>query len=500
MGIIARQGFKRSILSIIGSLIGVISLLFIYPLSKDSYGFAQFLISSASFFAIFFSFGSTSLVIRYFPELKDKYSKGFLSIIFSVTFLVISVSTIFFSVFKHAIINFLGKLDFQTQIINENLIVIYTLSVLFIIIQILIFQSANFKRIVIPFVIHELSFKVFLPVLILLVFMGKIEIFHIGTGLLFFYLVSFILNGIYLKNLGGLSLNKNTFLALTKKKMKELLSYMGFSGLNIISENLTTQIDRIMIPLLLTMSSNGIYSIFLFMSNTIAIPATSIYPIASPIISESMQNGDIQNVKSIYKKTSLNSFIAGAFIFVLIWININDIVSIMPGKDGISPFINVFLFLCIAKLFDMVTSINSFILIYSKYYKYNLVFLLILALMNIVFNYHFITQYGIVGAALGTMISVFIYNIIKLIFIQMKFRINPFSKSTLSIFLILIITILIGRYLPATPLVVINFIYKSLLISGIYYFLIKIFKIESELIPTGEKLVVKIFNFVIRKK
>lgn len=130
-----------------------------------------------------------------------------------------------------------------------------------------------------------------------------------------------------------------------------------------------------------------------------------------------------------FTKTSLNSFIAGAFIFVLIWININDIVSIMPGKDGISPFINVFLFLCIAKLFDMVTSINSFILIYSKYYKYNLVFLLILALMNIVFNYHFITQYGIVGAALGTMISVFIYNIIKLIFIQMKFRINPFSKA-----------------------------------------------------------------------
>ena len=172
----------------------------------------------------------------------------------------------------------------------------------------------------------------------------------------------------------------------------------------------------------------------------------------------------------------------------------------MPDNDGISPFINVFLFPCIAKLFDMVTSINSFILIYSKYYKYNLIFLLVLALMNIVFNYYFITMYGIVGAAFGTMLSVFIYNIIKLIFIQMKFMINPFSKSTLSIFLILIITVLIGRYLPAIPLVVINFIYKSLLISGIYYFLIKLFKIESELITTGENLIVKIFKFLIRKK
>jgi O-antigen/teichoic acid export membrane protein len=500
MGIIARQSIKRSILSLAGSLIGVISLLFIYPLSKDSYGFAQFLISSASFFAIFFSFGSTSLVIRYFPELKEKYSKGFLSVIFSVTFLVIILSTVVLGIFRKTILEFLAYVDFQTEVINDNLMTIYFLSLLIIIIQIIIFQSANFKRIVIPFAIHELSFKIFLPILILLVFLKKIEYFDISTGLLLFYLFSLIFNGIYLKHLGGLSLGKTGFWDLPGKKLKEFFSYMGFSGLNIISENLTTQIDRIMIPLLLNMSSNGVYSIFLFMSNTIAIPSNSLYPIASPVISDSMQKGDMKNIELIYKKTSINSFIAGSFIFILIWTNINDIINIMPDNESISPFINVFLFLCIAKLFDMVTSVNSFILIYSKFYKYNLIFLLLLAFMNVTFNYYFINMYGIVGAALGTMLSVFIYNIMKLIFIQVKFRIHPFSKNSLSIFIILLLTILIGRYLPASQFVILNLFYKSLLISIIYYLLLKSLKIDSEIIVAGESFIISLYKNAFKKR
>ncbi|MGE5355964.1 MAG: lipopolysaccharide biosynthesis protein [Deltaproteobacteria bacterium] len=496
MGIIARQSIKRSILQLTGSLIGVVSLLFIYPLARESYGLAQFLLSTASLFAVIFSFGSTSVVIRYFPELRQKFSSSYLSINLSLSIIVILIMTVLIGVAKDPFFSFLATLGFKTPIIDKYIYIIYILAVLFIIIQIFIFQSSNYKRVVIPYAIHELAFKIVLPILIFLSFINTINIEQIGLGLLFFYTFSLIANGLYLYKIGGFSISDSFIWDLPRKKITEVLNYMGFSGLNIIGESITTQIDRIMIPMLMTMSSNGIYSIFLFMSNTIAIPYTSMYPIASPVLSESMQKGDMKNVESIYKKTSLNSLIAGVFIFVILWVNIREIVSIMHDKDKIIPFINVFLFLSLAKLVDMVTSVNSFIIIYSKYFRYNLIFLLILALSNIVLNYYFINKYGIEGAAFATLLSVIFYNTLKLIFIQLKFKINPFSRSVYYLTAISGVMVFIAGLLPEVQWVIISIAYKSIIVTGLFYILIKIFRIDAEIIGSIEKMILNL----IRKK
>jgi O-antigen/teichoic acid export membrane protein len=496
MGVIARQSIKRGILNYIGSLIGVFSLLFVYPLSKESYGFVQFLISSATIFSVILSLGSTSLVIRFYPDLKVKFKNSFLGIIISIALTAIIIMSMIVMIFYGDFLELISRLNFQVDAINQNSTIIYILTFLVIFIQIFIFQASNFQRIVVTFAIHDIAFKLFLPLLILGIYFDIIAKEKLGLFLILFYIFSFFANALYLKIIKALSISKNNFIDLGKTKIKEIANYMGFSSLNIIGESITTQIDRVLIPLILTMSSNGIYSIFLFMSNTISIPVNSLFTITAPVIADSIKNNDFVNVEKLYKKTSLNSFLAGSLLFVVLWTNIYDIVKLMPNPKTIDPFVNVFLFLGLGKLVDMLTSVNTHIIVYSRYYRYNLFFILTLAIMNIVFSYYLINKYGITGAALGSFIALIVYNVFKLVFIKIKFDITPFTFHTFTVLLINMIVFLIGMYLPETKAVLISILYKSTVVVVMFYVLLKIFKVDSELISYFEKNVRKMINFI----
>ena len=471
----------------------MISTIFIYPLARDAYGYVQFLISTSTILALILGFGSTGLVVRYFPEFKK--DKGYLGIILSFAITTIIIFSGILYLLKDTIYKFLKARNFDLDLLNQNLVTILILAFFLTLIQTLIYQSANYKRIVIPSIVHELSYKFLLPVLVLLYYFQKITIQQIAYIIVVFYIFSFILNALYVNHLGGMSIKNKGFWNLPSKKIKEMLQYMGFSGLNVLSANITTRIDTIMIPMLISTAANGTYAIFLFMSNTIAIPMNSLNQIASPVVSDSIKNSDYKNIDDIYKKTSLNSFIAGAFIFIIIWTILPDLLQIMPMNKEIKPYLYVFFYLGIAKLIDMLTSVNSYIIIYSKYYKYNFLFLVFLAVLNLILNYYLINIYGITGAGIATMISIILYNLIKLVFIVRKFNLFPFTNKTLVIILIAIITFIAGIYIPSTDFAILNLIYKPLIVIALYYILIKIFKLKAEIIDVGEKTLKKYLPF-----
>ena len=122
MGIIARQGIKRSIISASGVLIGGISTILVYPLAKDAAGYAQFIFNTAMLLSLLLGFGSSGLVIKYFPEFKAKKTKGYLGIIISFSLAsIIIVSTILF-ILKDRIFELLKKIDFKNlNLFPENL-------------------------------------------------------------------------------------------------------------------------------------------------------------------------------------------------------------------------------------------------------------------------------------------------------------------------------------------------------------------------------------------
>ncbi len=148
----------------------------------------------------------------------------------------------------------------------------------------------------------------------------------------------------------------------------------------------------------------------------------------------------------------------------------------------------VILILGIAKLFDMITSVNELIISYSKYFRFNLFALLVLAVLNVIANLIFIPYFDIAGAALATLLSIVLYNSVKTIFIYTKYRIHPFQGQMFKIGLLTGGLYLIGSYMPSINNAFLSIGLKSILLVTVFvYFVLKL-KISQEASDLWEKL------------
>ena len=114
----------------------------------------------------------------------------------------------------------------------------------------------------------------------------------------------------------------------------------------------------------------------------------------------------------LYQRTSINLLIVGLLLFIGIIASVGDIFSIMPNSEEMLAGVSVVLFIGLSKVVDMGTSINDQIIDYSKFYRFRLYALILLAVFNVVCNLLFIPKFQIAGAALATLASIVMYNLV----------------------------------------------------------------------------------------
>lgn len=123
----------------------------------------------------------------------------------------------------------------------------------------------------------------------------------------------------------------------------------------------------------------------------------------------------------------------------------------------------------------MSTGFNTEIIAFSPYYRFNLVSIIVLMVLNVGLNWYILkfTDYGIIGVAFASFFSMAIFNIMKLFFIYRKFKMIPFSKSYLKVVLISVVLLTGLYYVPsfASPLFTMLFkcgLYVVLLLTVLY--------------------------------
>jgi len=430
MGIIQRQSIKTLIVSLAGVLIAGFSMLFVYKLDESIYGTAQFIYGVAAFLTPFASLGIASTTVRFYPSFLEQDYKYLNSML-----LYLGIISVGFLIVYFLFQDYFYELLRITRVDEDGLIKSYTSFIIPLVLvlnlnYVLMAYSSNKLRIVIPEIINTLSYKIFLPILILLVYFNYLQEDYIATAILIFFIIVSCCLVLYLCSIDAIKL-RSGLLSLSRKKLSEIARYSGFSGLNTIGGTLAFRVDIIMIGTMLTMEAVGIYSILMFLTNVIEIPRKSISKIASPIISKAWTDHNVDEIRSIYKKSSINSLVAGVGIFLIIWYSLPILDFLSIGEDRFYNGRYVFLFLAIGKMIDSLMSVNSEIIIHSKYYKVNLYFLLFLGISNICLNYILITMYQLLGAAIATSISYLLYNVMKFIYIWYRFKLTPFSKNTL---------------------------------------------------------------------
>jgi len=498
MGVIQRQSIKHSIVSVIGILLGALSILFVYHKDRELYGVLSFITSTSNLLSPFLSLGVATLTIKFFPTFRAKAEKhqGFLGILFVFTIASVCLSTLILLIFKDTLYDYLALLDFKVEEISKYKLTIYWVATLLIFSKILTSYIGNFGRVAIPNALNNLLLKIALPAIVLLHILDYITISQATQLYILTYITIFSGLVLYTISLKEWHIVPR-FKSLKSPLAKDMFSFALFNMLASTGSIIANQIDGIMISTLIDFENNGDYNIFLFMANTVSIAYLALIAIANPIVAEKIKTNELAAIDEIYKKTSLHALLAGMLILVGLWCNMDDVLRLMGKLELYKPIAITFLFLAGSKLFDAATSINTQIISYSKYYRFNLVMVIILAILTIVTNYIFlaILELGITGAAIATCISVLLYNAIKMLFIWIKYRMLPFTKETLTVLIISGILLFVGLILPLTFQPIVNIIIRSSIITTAYLLSIYQLKVSEEV----NDLILKYWNMIFKK-
>lgn len=357
---------------------------------------------------------------------------------------------------------------FDVDKINDNLFIILPLGVLMVFIAILRAHSFNFGRIVYPDIISNFSLKIIVPAIILLSYFSLINYNAAGWILVIYHIIIAVALMIYLKSLNGLDFKSGVLRRVERKKHTEMIRYMLYGAMNHVGNILVYKIDIVMIGLLLSTTKVGYYSIFLFLSVVIEIPTKAVFQITGPMISKAFEDNRMDEIRKLYKTSSANLYVVGIVLFSLIWLNIETFFVVMTNGEDLVMYKTVFLLLALTKIIDMVTSVNFSIISYSKYFRVNTLFIFILAISNVIMNYYFINSFDIIGAALSTAISMLVFNILKTVFVAVKYKMHPFTWPLIIISLFLLVAIFMPFLFP----ILFKSIIVSVLISGAFIILL----------------------------
>ncbi len=323
-------------------------------------------------------------------------------------------------------------------------------------------------------VLKELFVRVCSMILLILVAIDIINVKQFIYALVLVYIVRLVVMVTYALRLHNF---KFSFSFPTN-----YISVLKYSLLILIAGSVATlliDLDKTMIERYLPIEYVAKYGICAYIASVIIIPSRAMHQITYPLTAKLINEKNFDQLRVLYKKSSLNLFAISGLLFVLILCNVNELFELIP--DEYELFIWVVVLIGGAKLFDNLLGNNNSILFNSNYYRLILYIGIGMAILAFILNWICIPIFGVSGAAIATFSAVFCYNLAKVLIVQVKFKMNPFSSKTLLIILF-VSAFVIGFYFwdfKFHP--IINISIKSVIIGVCYIALLYYFKISEDI-------------------
>lgn len=491
MSVVARQGIKYSIIGYIGFLIGTVSAIFIFPNDFEFYGTLRYILPAAEMLVPFVVLGISYSNVKFFQKAEqDGKKQNMLSLSLAAIFFNFIIFSIVFFIIPFFFPNFKNTEAWRMKEIVLPLILLLSFCTIFN------KYTSNYKRIVVSNIFDNLFPKIANLGAFCLVFYFSLSQ-NIAYAF-FFLMFALMLTGYiyYTNKLEKINLDFSTNYFKKDDFWKEFANYSFFGFLGTFGNYLA--INSFMIGEMLGMEENGIYSVLYALISLISIPQLGLFNISAPIIRKNLADGDMEELDRFHKKTSLSLYFLGAVLFSCIMVGFPYLAHFMP-KNGLmlreyEPVIWIW---GSAVLVDLATGFNGNIISLSKYYRFNILVMLLLAGLTISLNLYFInnTDLKLIGIALSTAISLTTYNVIKIIFNYVKFKVSPLSIEMIFVSIICTLAITVALILPSSDNNFLNLIYKPAVVLALIFIgnhFTKIFPVEQYL---NLKFIKSIFKF-----
>jgi O-antigen/teichoic acid export membrane protein len=464
MGIVLKQSFKNTLIIFLGFAIGGINVLFLYThfLHQDYYGLITFLLSSANILLPLMMFGMHLTIIKFYSSYNTKIEKD--------QFLT---SAILFPLLIIVPIAVVGSLTYNTisdWISSENQIIKHYTSMIFIIAIFMGYFEVFYALSKVQFqsvfgnFIKEIFSRICTTFLLLAVFLKWIDDVQFIYAIVIVYGIRMLIMLVY-----AFLLYRPKFIFKLPNNYKEIISFSFYIIVAGSAGGILLEIDKFMIPQLEKIAEVAYYAVGIYIASVVGIPSRAMQQIINPLTAKELNNENMAEVSNLYKKSSITLLVAGGLLFLLINLNVTDL-YLFINKPEYSVGIIIVLMISFSELFKLALGTNGAILSNSKYYKIFFYFSLSMAVTVIILNRFFIELFGINGAALATLIVVVLFGIFKLLYIKKKMQIQPFSKNTFRLVILIVILFMIFYFINIGLHPLLNIAIKSLLLTVIYVY------------------------------
>ncbi len=425
MGIIAKQSFFNSITIALAFLIGAFNTVFLYPtyMGSEFQGLIVALLALSNLVQPFVSFGVQHALIKFYSTCKTKEERDrLLSLSITLPLIIFAIIILLSVTFQNEIIAFIAS---KNEAIGKYAFLI--IAVAFSTAMFEVFY--NWLRIQLHSVygnfLKEFYPRALIFTLLLLYAFGGLDLSGFIYALIIGYYLRLVLVISY-------SLIKYTpkFSFKLPQQFKPIFRYSLLIFMSGTAASLILDIDKSMISNVLTVDNVAYYSVAVFIASVIEFPGRAMFQIISPLVAQALNNNDEERLLLLLNKSANNLLLGSGLLFLLINLNLIDFYQ-WVNLDGYAKALDVVLIISFGKLFSMSMGCLNNIITNSKYYQYVFWFSSASAILAVLLNLYFIQLYGIIGAAYATLIVIVVINLLKIMLVQIAFKMNPFGKKTI---------------------------------------------------------------------
>ena len=488
MGVVAKQSIINTLITYVGFGFGAINTLFLFTniLSEEDYGVVSYLLASSNLLWPLMAFGMQNTLIKFYHSYStDNLKARMFSWVLLMPLLMLLIIGGAYFVFNKQIMHHYEQ---SNTILQQYVWIIIVTG----------FASAYFELFYAWAKVHlksvkgnllkELFHRVCISILLIAVFYKYISSSQFIIALAIVYLLRTLFMMMLALNIKMPEFNLGE---LPNKK-----SILTYSFLILIAATVSVfllDLDKIMIEDYLPISNVAIYSICIYMASVIGVPTRAILQITNPLTAQLLAEKDINALDNLNKKTSLTTVIVTVLIAVLVICNVHSLFEMVPKQYVL--YIEIVLLISFVKLFDASLGITNSVLFNSDSYRWILVFGVAVLVLAYFLNTFLIPKKGLIGAAFATFLAYFIYNIVKLLFVYIKFKIQPFVKqSIIACLLGLVISCLFYNWQLINIHPLISIAIKGTLIGLVYVSVIYFLRLSPEINQAINK-VIRIKNY-----
>lgn len=323
--------------------------------------------------------------------------------------------------------------------------------------------SSSLFRTVIPMVAFELVLRVVLTALILAYYL---DWFTFDTLVLLYVLAHYTPALIVMLDIRNLQLKWKVDWSIFRSKIGRLMIQFGlYSSLSEVAALLLFRLDMVLIGLFLGESEAGSYAIAIYFSSLISKPNRSIQAILAPLLATRIKERKMEEVAGLYQKTALNNLLIGGFLMILMWVNIGPFFDLLPKhRDAEIPAI----ILALSVLINLFSGPHRLLILNTKLFRYDLYANILLVIFALLLDWWLIPPYGLLGAAVATLIVTVVYNAAAMLYVRHHMAMIPFSRQNLLSLGLLVLILFLGLVIPTVIHPVLTMALRSGVVCGLF--------------------------------